>query len=57
MKDNPNFESNIWLDEPQKDDPFTAEASYCHGFDVFAQLIHKASFSDYSDDVYWQSTI
>jgi citrate synthase len=47
MKDTPNFESNIWLDEPQKDDPFTAEASYCHGFDVFAQLIHKASFSDY----------
>jgi len=47
MKEAPSFESNIWLDEPQDDDPFTAKASYCHGYDVFAQLIQKASFSDY----------
>lgn len=47
MSDKPNFQSNIWLDEAQPDDPFTAQASYCHGYDVFGQLLQKASYSDY----------
>jgi citrate synthase len=47
VSDKPNFHSQIWLDEAQADDPFTAQASYCHGFDVFGQLIQKASYSDY----------
>lgn len=47
MPDKPNFQSQIWLDEAQPEDPFTAQASYCHGFDVFGQLIQKASYTDY----------
>jgi citrate synthase len=47
MAEKPHFESAIWLDEPQEDDPFTAKASYCHGYDVFGQLIQKASFIEY----------
>lgn len=47
MSDKPNFHSQIWLDEAQEDDPFTAKASYCHGYDVFAQVIQKASYTDY----------
>lgn len=47
MSDKPHFESKIWLDESQLEDPFTAKQSFCHGFDVFGQLIKQASFSEY----------
>ena len=47
MKSTPNFQSHVWLDEPREDDPFTANASYCHGYDVFGQLIQQASYADY----------
>ncbi|MEN0035564.1 MAG: citrate/2-methylcitrate synthase [Cellvibrio sp.] len=37
--------TNLWYEEPAADNPYLAEASYCHGYDL-AELAEKRSFVD-----------
>jgi len=48
MSDNkPCFETTIWDEEAHPDNPFFAEKAWCHGYDVYGDLLSKASYSDY----------
>ncbi|AIY42264.1 hypothetical protein LT85_3106 [Collimonas arenae] len=45
---NPNtIRSSIWEEEPQADNPFAAAACYCRGYDVYGDLLGKASYIEY----------
>lgn len=39
--------SKLWQEESEPGDPFTATACYCSGYDVYGELLHKASYVDY----------
>ncbi len=34
--------TRIWKEEPEADNPFSAKAAYCFGYDVFGQMLGKA---------------
>lgn len=34
--------TRIWREEPEPDNPFAARAAYCHGYDVFGELVAGA---------------
>ncbi len=38
--------TRIWLEEPEADNPFVARAAYCHGYDVFGDLLGRARWVD-----------
>jgi len=42
----PYLRSRILLEEPEPDDPFTARAAYCHGYDVYGEMLGRASWAD-----------
>jgi citrate synthase len=31
--------TRIWLEEPEQDNPFATRAAYCHGYDVYGEMI------------------
>jgi citrate synthase len=39
--------SRIWREEAEADNPFAAAACYCRGYDVYGELLRKASFIEY----------
>jgi citrate synthase len=39
--------TKIWREEPEPDNPFAAAACYCSGFDVYGDLLGKASYIEY----------
>ena len=39
--------SNIWHEEPEPDSPFSAVTCRCRGYDVYGELIKRASFIEY----------
>ncbi|KAA3611723.1 MAG: citryl-CoA lyase [Planctomycetota bacterium] len=39
--------SSIWREEAEADDPFSAKTCFCHGYDVYGDLLGKASWSEY----------
>lgn len=39
--------SHIWKEQPETDNPFAAATCYCRGYDVYGQLLNKASFVEY----------
>lgn len=39
--------TRIWEEEAEPDDPFSAAACYCAGYDVFGDLLGKASWVEY----------
>lgn len=41
------YHSNFWFEEPEDSNPFAAKASYCHGYDVYGQVIARASWFEY----------
>lgn len=42
-KNNPNaVRSRIWREEPEADNPFAARSAYCHGFDVYGEMLGQA---------------
>ncbi|MBW0147872.1 citryl-CoA lyase [Marinobacter arenosus] len=41
------YHSNIWLEEPEAENPFAARACYCRGYDVYGEVVHKASWFEY----------
>jgi citrate synthase len=38
--------TRIWQEEPETDNPFAARAAYCHGYDVFGEMLGRARFVD-----------
>jgi citrate synthase len=40
------LQSRIWLEEPEPDNPFAARVAYCHGYDVYGEMIGRASWAD-----------
>lgn len=42
-----SIRSRIWREEPEEDNPFAAAACYCHGYDVYGDLLGKASWVEY----------
>src|ERR1044071_1625942 len=40
------MQSRIWLEEPEADNPFAARTAFCHGYDVYGEMIGSASWAD-----------
>lgn len=38
------MQSRIWLEEPELSNAFAARAAYCHGYDVYGELVGNASW-------------
>lgn len=38
--------TRIWQEEPEADNPFAARAAYCHGYDVYGQMLGRAGWAD-----------
>ena len=34
--------SNIWMEEPEQDNPFATRAAYCRGYDVYGEMLGQA---------------
>lgn len=47
MSDQESVTTAIWLDEDDGTDPFSAQRSWCHGYDVFGQVLTRASYPEY----------
>lgn len=47
MDNIPKFKTAIWRDEASPDNAFLAQKSYCHGYDVYGEMLGQASFSEY----------
>lgn len=41
------FRTRIWEEVPEPDNPFAAAACYCHGYNVYGDLLGKASWIEY----------
>jgi citrate synthase len=41
------LQTNIWLEEPQSDNPYAASVCYCSGYDVYGELLGNISWIDY----------
>lgn len=42
-----NIHTRIWHEEAERGNPFLARACYCSGYDVYGELLHKASWTEY----------
>lgn len=40
------MQSGIWLEEPEPDNAFACRAAYCHGYDVYGEMLGNAGFSE-----------
>jgi len=38
----PPIHTRIWHEEPEADNPFATKAAYCHGYDVFGEMLGQA---------------
>jgi len=45
--DTENIRSKIWQEFEEKDNPFAAERCYCAGYDVYGEMLGKASWIEY----------
>lgn len=41
------FYSTFWEEVPEKDNPFAAKEAYCHGYNVYGDMLGKASWIEY----------
>lgn len=41
------YHTNIWEEEAEADNPFATKTAYCHGYDVYAEILQKASWFEY----------
>jgi len=41
------YHTNIWEEEAEADNPFATKAAYCHGYDVYGEILQKASWFEY----------
>ncbi len=47
MKRTENIHSKIWFEQPEHDNPFAAQSCYCRGYDVYDELLTRASWVEY----------
>src|SRR6185369_3945661 len=40
------IESRIWLEEPEPNNAFACRAAYCHGYDVYGEMVGNAGWVD-----------
>jgi len=40
------MQSRIWLEEPEPNNAFACRAAYCHGYDVYGEMLGNAGFID-----------
>ena len=40
------IQTRIWLEEPEDDNPFATRAAYCHGYDVYGEMLGNARWVD-----------
>ena len=40
------LQSRIWMEEPEPDNPFAARAAFCHGYDVFGDMLGHSGWAD-----------
>ncbi|HEX8987597.1 MAG TPA: hypothetical protein VF816_06525 [Rhodocyclaceae bacterium] len=38
--------TRIWHEEPEPDNPFAAKTAYCHGYDVYGDMLGRARWSE-----------
>ena len=38
--------TRIWLEEPEADNPFATKAAYCHGYDIYGEMLGNARWVD-----------
>lgn len=41
------FNTRIWNEEPEQDNPFAAAVCLCHGYDVYGEMLGRASWIEY----------
>jgi citrate synthase len=41
------YHTNIWEEEAEEDNPFATKTAYCHGYDVYGEILQKASWFEY----------
>lgn len=46
-QDRENIHSRIWHEDPEPDNPFAAATCRCHGYDVYGEVLGKASWIEY----------
>jgi citrate synthase len=38
------MQSRIWLEEPEPNNPFACRAAYCHGYDVYGEMLGNSGW-------------
>lgn len=41
------YHTRIWREEAEPDNPFATRAAYCYGYDVYGEILRKASWVEY----------
>ncbi len=47
MSQPPVLHTAIWQEQPEADNPFATKQALCHGYDVYGEVLKKASFIEY----------
>lgn len=47
MNNRETIKSKIWFEIPESDNPFSAATCYCHGYDVYGDILIKASWPEF----------
>ena len=47
MSERETIRTRIWREEPEPDNPFAAAACYCHGYDVYADVLGQAGWIEF----------
>jgi citrate synthase len=47
MSNKETIRTRIWREEPEADNPFVAASCYCHGYDVFGDILGKATWIEF----------
>lgn len=42
VKQTEQIRTRIWLEEPEQDNPFATKVAYCHGYDVYGEMLGNA---------------
>lgn len=47
MKEKQRYRSDFWYEEEETDNPFATRNAYCHGYDVYGEVLQKATWFEY----------
>lgn len=47
MSEKETIRTRIWREEPEPDNPFAAARCYCHGYDVYGDVLGKATWIEF----------